>query len=239
MTSPRGEVRAAAAGPAGVRMGASAAEADRTLFVGNLDTKVTEELLFELFHQMTGLDIEKDQIIEMACLITDSDLNILAKGPNLIIKQPDELLDSMSEWCKEHHGKSGLTKAVKESTITLQQAEYEFLSFVRQQTPPGLCPLAGNSVHADKKFLDKYMPQFMKHLHYRIIDVSTVKELCRRWYPEDYEFAQKKTASHRALDDISESIKELQFYRNSIFKRKTEEKKRKIIENGENEKTAS
>ncbi|XP_053449707.1 oligoribonuclease, mitochondrial isoform X1 [Nycticebus coucang] len=128
--------------------------------------------------EMTGLDIEKDQIIEMACLITDSDLNILAEGPNLIIKQPDELLDSMSDWCKEHHGKSGLTKAVKESTITLQQAEYEFLSFVRQQTPPGLCPLAGNSVHADKKFLDKYMPQFMKHLHYRIIDVSTVKELC-------------------------------------------------------------
>lgn len=134
---------------------------------------------------------------------------------------------------------SGLTKAVKESTITLQQAEYEFLSFVRQQTPPGLCPLAGNSVHADKKFLDKYMPQFMKHLHYRIIDVSTVKELCRRWYPEDYEFAPKKAASHRALDDISESIKELQFYRNNIFKKKTDEKKRKIIENGENEKTVS
>nr|KAF6324775.1 hypothetical protein mMyoMyo1_008247 [Myotis myotis] len=188
---------------------------------------------------MTGLDIEKDQIIEMACLITDSDLNILAEGPNLIIKQPDELLDSMSDWCKEHHGKSGLTKAVKESTVTLQQAEYEFLSFVRQQTPPGLCPLAGNSVHADKKFLDKYMPQFMKHLHYRIIDVSTVKELCRRWYPEEYEFAPKKAASHRALDDISESIRELQFYRNNIFKKKTDEKKRKIMENGENEKTVS
>uniref|UniRef100_A0A8D2L1N7 RNA-binding protein 7 n=1 Tax=Varanus komodoensis TaxID=61221 RepID=A0A8D2L1N7_VARKO len=322
-------------------MGAAAAEADRTLFVGNLDPKVTEELLFELFHQagpvikvkipkdrdgkpkqfafvnfkheesvpygmsllngiklfgrplkiqfrsgsshashdsslphfqhgppngssssaqqlpipasnryerntenmsagfpavqrsfsspdslqrqavMTGLDIEKDQIIEMACLITDSDLNILAEGPNLIINQPDELLDSMSEWCKEHHGKSGLTKAVRESTISLRQAEYEFLSFVRQQTPPGLCPLAGNSVHADKKFLDKHMPQFMKHLHYRIIDVSTVKELCR------------------ALDDIRESIKELRFYRNSIFKRKMDEKKRKLVENGENEKPAS
>ncbi|XP_061448508.1 oligoribonuclease, mitochondrial [Rhineura floridana] len=189
--------------------------------------------------EMTGLDIEKDQIIEMACLITDSDLNILAEGPNLIINQPDELLDSMSEWCKEHHGKSGLTKAVRDSTIALRQAEYEFLSFVRQQTPPGLCPLAGNSVHADKKFLDKHMPQFMKHLHYRIIDVSTVKELCRRWYPEDYEFAPKKAASHRALDDIRESIKELQFYRNSIFKRKTDEKKRKVVENGENEKPTS
>ncbi|XP_029792003.1 oligoribonuclease, mitochondrial-like [Suricata suricatta] len=189
--------------------------------------------------EMTGLDIEKDQIIEMACLITDSDLNILAEGPNLIIKQPEELLDSMSDWCKEHHGKSGLTKAVKESTMTWQQAEYEFLSFVRQQTPPGLCPLSGNSVHADKKFLDKYVPQLMKHLHYRIIYVSTVKELCRRWYPEEYEFAPKKAASPRVLDDISESIKELQFYQNNIFKKKTDEKKRKIIENGENEKTVS
>ncbi|XP_054858425.1 oligoribonuclease, mitochondrial-like [Eublepharis macularius] len=185
--------------------------------------------------EMTSLDIEKDQIIKMACLITDSDLTILAEGPNLIINQPDELLDSMSEWCKEYHGKSGLTKAVKENTISLCQAEYKFLSFVRQQMPPGLCPLAGNSVHADKKFLDKHMPQFMKHLHYRIIDVSTVKELCRRWLPEDYEFAPKKAAPHRALDDIRESIKELQFYINSIFKRNTHEKKRKLVENGENE----
>ncbi|MEE6484618.1 hypothetical protein FKM82_013943 [Ascaphus truei] len=129
--------------------------------------------------EMTGLDIEREQIIEMACLITDSDLNIIAEGPNLIIKQPDELLDSMSDWCKEHHGKSGLTQAVRDSKITLQQAEYEFLSFIRQHTPPSLCPIAGNSVHADKKFLDKHMPQFMRHLHYRIVDVSTVKELCR------------------------------------------------------------
>ncbi|XP_043936912.1 oligoribonuclease, mitochondrial isoform X2 [Protopterus annectens] len=129
--------------------------------------------------EMTGLDIEKDAIIEMACIITDSELNILAEGPNIIINQPDELLDSMSAWCKEHHGKSGLTQAVQESKVSLQQAEYEFLSFVRQHTPPGLCPLAGNSVHADKKFLDKYMPEFMRHLHYRIIDVSTIKELCR------------------------------------------------------------
>ncbi|XP_032085952.1 oligoribonuclease, mitochondrial [Thamnophis elegans] len=189
--------------------------------------------------EMTGLDIEKDQILEMACLVTDSGLNILAEGPNLIINQPDELLDGMSDWCKEHHGKSGLTKAVKESTVSLRQAEYEFLSFIRQQTPPGVCPLAGNSVHADKKFLDKHMPQFMKHLHYRIIDVSTVKELCRRWYPEDYEAAPKKSAAHRALDDIRESIKELHFYRNHIFKRRTDEKKRKLLENGESEQPLS
>ncbi|XP_066462174.1 oligoribonuclease, mitochondrial [Eleutherodactylus coqui] len=175
--------------------------------------------------EMTGLDIQKDQIIEMACLITDSDLNILAEGPNLIIKQPDELLDSMSNWCKEHHGKSGLTQAVRDSKISLAQAEYEFLSFIRKHTAPGLCPLAGNSVHVDKVFLSKYMPQFMRHLHYRIIDVSTVKELCRRWYPVEYECAPKKAASHRALGDITESIKELQFYRQNVFKKVTDEKK--------------
>ncbi|XP_053307774.1 oligoribonuclease, mitochondrial [Spea bombifrons] len=183
--------------------------------------------------EMTGLDIEKDQIIEMACLITDSDLNIISEGPNLIIHQPDELLDGMSDWCKEHHGKSGLTHAVRQSHLTLQQAEYEFLSFIRLHTPPGLCPLAGNSVHADKKFLDKYMPRFMTHLHYRIIDVSTVKELCRRWYSEEYVLAPKKTGSHRALDDIKESINELKFYKDTIFKQNVDENKRKLLENGD------
>ncbi|CAN9501496.1 unnamed protein product [Ophioblennius macclurei] len=168
--------------------------------------------------EMTGLDIDKDQIIEMACIITDGDLNVLAEGPNLIIKQPDELLDGMSDWCKEHHGNSGLIQAVRDSKIDLHQAEYEFLSFVRQHTPPGQCPLAGNSVHADKKFLDKYMPQFMYHLHYRIIDVSTIKELSRRWFPDEHRMAPHKKSSHRALDDIRESIKELQYYKASIFK---------------------
>uniref|UniRef100_A0A3Q3W2R3 Oligoribonuclease, mitochondrial n=1 Tax=Mola mola TaxID=94237 RepID=A0A3Q3W2R3_MOLML len=182
--------------------------------------------------EMTGLDVEKDQIIEMACIITDLDLNILAEGPNLIINQPDKLLDGMSEWCKEHHGKSGLTQAVRNSKITLELAEYEFLSFVRKHTPPGQCPLAGNSVHADKRFLDKYMPQFMYHLHYRIIDVSTIKELCRRWFPKEYEMVPHKKAIHRALDDIYESINELRFYKSNIFKVPTEEKKCTNIENG-------
>ncbi|XP_068096943.1 oligoribonuclease, mitochondrial [Hyperolius riggenbachi] len=175
--------------------------------------------------EMTGLDIKKDEIIEMACIITDSELNILAEGPNLIIKQPDELLDGMSEWCKEHHGQSGLTEAVRNSKVSLPQAEYEFLSFIRQNTPPGVCPLAGNSVHVDKVFLNKYMPQFMRHLHYRIVDVSTIKELCRRWYPVEYELAPKKASSHRALDDIQESIKELRFYREHIFKKNQNEKR--------------
>ncbi|XP_071023317.1 small fragment nuclease isoform X1 [Oncorhynchus clarkii lewisi] len=146
--------------------------------------------------EMTGLDIEKDQIIEMACLITDSELNVLAEGPNLIINTTGELLDGMDNWCKEHHGNSGLTQAVRDSKISLQQAEYEFLSFIRQHTPPGHCPLAGNSVHADKKFLDKYMPQFMHHLHYRIIDVSTIKEL--------YGGFQKNTSSHHRRKRLTE-----------------------------------
>ncbi|KAF0038727.1 hypothetical protein F2P81_009211 [Scophthalmus maximus] len=186
--------------------------------------------------KMTGLIIEEDQIIEMACIITDSDLNILAEGPNLIINQPDELLDGMSEWCKEHHGKSGLTQAVQDSKITLEQAEYEFLSFIRQHTPPGQCPLAGNSVHADKRFLDKHMPQFMHHLHYRIIDVSTIKELCRRWFPEEYKMTPHKKSSHRALGDIQESIKELQYYQANIFKATLKEKKHMLVENGNSNK---
>ncbi|XP_026871268.2 small fragment nuclease isoform X3 [Electrophorus electricus] len=164
---------------------------------------------------MTGLDIEKDQIIEMACIITDSDLNILAEGPNLIISQPNELLESMSDWCKEHHGKSGLTQAVRDSKITLRQAEYEFLSFIRQHTPPGHCPLAGNSVHADKRFLDKYMPQFMRHLHYRIVDVSTVKELCRWEQLQTFCF-QRFRCSAKAAQAISmESCSICQFWLNN------------------------
>ncbi|XP_077450996.1 small fragment nuclease isoform X1 [Stigmatopora argus] len=114
--------------------------------------------------------------------------------------------------------RSGLTQAVRRSKVTLEQAENEFLSFVRQHTPPGQCPLAGNSVHADKRFLDKYMPQFMNHLHYRIIDVSTVKEICRRWFPVEYELVPHKKAMHRALEDIRESINELKYYRANIFK---------------------
>jgi len=167
--------------------------------------------------EMTGLDIDTCHIIEAACLVTDGNLNLVAEGPNIIIHQPDEIMDNMNDWCKEHHGQSGLTQAVKDSKISLQQAEMELLSFVRQHTPSGKCPLAGNSIHADKKFLDKYMPQFMDHLHYRIIDVSTIKELCRRWYPEQYPNAPSKKSSHRALDDIKESIKELQFYKGAIF----------------------
>ncbi|XP_070564202.1 probable oligoribonuclease [Ptychodera flava] len=168
--------------------------------------------------EMTGLEIETCHLIEIAVVITEGDLTLVEEGPNIVIHQPDEVLENMNDWCKEHHGKSGLTEAVRKSKISLEQAEYEVLSFIRKYTQPGVSPLAGNSVHVDKIFLNKYMPKFMDHCHYRIVDVSTIKELCRRWYPNVFAVAPIKRASHRATDDIRESIKELQFYRQTLFK---------------------
>ncbi|KAG7163240.1 oligoribonuclease, mitochondrial-like [Homarus americanus] len=168
--------------------------------------------------EMTGLDVEKEEIMEAAVIITDSELNVVSEGPNIILKVEDKVLDNMNDWCRQHHGKSGLTEGCRKSIISLSAAEDQLLQFVTQHTEKGKAPLAGNSVHADKKFLDKYMPKLMKHLHYRIVDVSTVKELCRRWYPEDFTAAPSKKVSHRALDDIKESIEELKYYKSSIFK---------------------
>ncbi|XP_042855338.1 oligoribonuclease, mitochondrial-like [Penaeus japonicus] len=168
--------------------------------------------------EMTGLDVSKEEIMEAAVIVTDSDLNVVAEGPNLVLKVDDKVLDNMNDWCKQHHGDSGLTASCKKSEITLAAAEDQLLQFVAQHTEKGKAPLAGNSVHADKKFLDKYMPKLMKHLHYRIVDVSTVKELCRRWYPEDFAAAPAKKLSHRALDDIKESIEELKYYKSAVFK---------------------
>ena len=167
--------------------------------------------------EMTGLDSNKDEIIEIACIITDSDLGVVAVGPNIVINVRDEVLEGMDDWCKEHHGKSGLTNAVRESKVTVRDAEAQMLEFVQAHTPPKACPIAGNSVHMDKVFLNKYMPKFANHLHYRIVDVSTVKELCKRWYPTVMRKAPRKLEAHRALDDIKESIKEMQFYRKNIF----------------------
>jgi len=182
--------------------------------------KVKSERLVWVDLEMSGLDINKEHIIEMACIITDADLNLLAQGPNLIIHQPDSVLDAMDEWNTTHHGQSGLTASVRASQISLQQAEVQMLDFVKEHTKPGKAPLAGNSVHADREFLKKYMPDFIQHLHYRIVDVSTIKELCRRWYPREFSEAPKKGLAHRALDDIQESIKELQYYKKTIFKDK-------------------
>lgn len=169
--------------------------------------------------EMSGLDLDKEHILEMACLITDDQLNIVAEGPELIIHQEDSVLDNMGEWCQKQHGNSGLTEAVRKSNISLEDAEQQMLDFVKKHTHKKQAPLAGNSVHVDRQFLEKYMKNFLNHLHYRIIDVSTVKELCRRWYPEDLGNAPTKNLSHRALDDIKESIEELKYYRSTIFKK--------------------
>jgi len=168
--------------------------------------------------EMTGLDTKIDTLLEVAVIITDGDLNTIAEGPNIVIHHPEEVLTSMNEWCIQHHGRSGLSKKVRESTISLEEAEDKVVSFVKQWTPEKKCPLAGNSVGQDAKFLEKYMPKLINHLHYRIIDVSTIKELSRRWYPEEFAMAPKKRMTHRALDDIKESIEELRYYRKKLFK---------------------
>ena len=166
--------------------------------------------------EMTGLDPEKERIIEMATIITDSELNLVAEGPVIAVHQPDSLLDAMDEWCTNTHGASGLTKRVKESTISEAQAEQQTLEFLQQYLEPGKSPLCGNSIGQDRRFLVKYMPQLEGFFHYRNLDVSTIKELARRWRP-DVLAGVKKQGSHLALDDIRDSINELRHYRETFF----------------------
>ena len=167
--------------------------------------------------EMTGLDTSIHHICEIAVLVTDKDLNIIAEGPDIVINLSDQQLCQMSEWCVEHHGKSGLTKQIKESQIDMSTAEDKVLEFMKEYVPKKTAPLCGNSIHADKKFLCIDMPKVNEYLHYRIIDVSTIKELCRRWYPKILKKAPKKKCTHRALDDIKESIEELKYYKSHIF----------------------
>mgnify|MGYP003811868561 CR=1 FL=1 len=167
--------------------------------------------------EMTGLDPEKDGILEIATIVTDSELNVLAEGPHLIIHQPAKVLRRMDDWNRKHHGKSGLLKAVRKSKITLKKAEQLSLSFIKEHCVPQESPLCGNSIHQDRRFLIRYMPKIDAFLHYRHVDVSTVKTLVRRWYPKG-KSAPRKKDSHRALDDIRESIEELKFYRKHYFR---------------------
>jgi oligoribonuclease len=168
---------------------------------------------------MTGLDTLNDTIIEIACIITDKDLNIVQKSKNLVIHKPTETMDKMGEWCTQHHKNSGLSDQVLKSTITTSQAEQEILSLIKSHIPIAKsAQLAGNSVHMDKVFLQREMPKIIEYLHYRIVDVSTIKELARRWYLAEYKNIPKKKEMHRALDDIEESIAELKYYKNCLFK---------------------
>lgn len=164
--------------------------------------------------EMTGLNPAHDRIIELAILVTDNQLNIIAEGPVFAIHQQDALLNGMDEWNTQHHNASGLVERVRQSSITETQAEEEVMAFLAHYLKPGESPLCGNSIHQDRIFLARYMPKLEKFCHYRNLDVSTVKELARRWKPE---LAFKKKSTHRALDDIRESIAELQFYREHFF----------------------
>ncbi|XP_050534636.1 oligoribonuclease, mitochondrial isoform X2 [Daktulosphaira vitifoliae] len=163
--------------------------------------------------EMTGLDADKHTLIEAAVIVTDGQLNILAEGPNIIIKHPDEVLDNMEEWPKNHHAMSGLTESCKKSKITLEQADQILYDFIDPFTIKGKCALAGNSIYMDRIFIRKYLPKFENQLSYRLIDVSTLKELLKRWDPKFIDMAPKKTMKHRALDDIRESLNELSFYK--------------------------
>ena len=161
--------------------------------------------------EMTGLDPNKERIIEIATLVTDSDLNIIAEGPNLIISQPKDILDAMDEWNTNQHGLSGLINEVKNSNITEQVAEIETLDFISKYVGENISPMCGNTVSHDRRFLSKYMPRLEAYFNYRHIDVSSFKEVAVRWMNEAQVYEKK--GSHRALGDIKESVEELKFYK--------------------------
>jgi oligoribonuclease len=165
--------------------------------------------------EMTGLDLSRDSIIEIATLVTDGDLNIVAEGPNLAVCVPEGLLAGMDEWNTTHHHASGLVDRVRNHGVSVEEAQQRTLAFLRDHVEERTAPLCGNSVWNDKRFLEKEMPALVEFLHYRMVDVSTVKELARRWYPSEPNFPKK--AAHLALDDIRESVAELRYWRGRIF----------------------
>jgi len=167
--------------------------------------------------EMTGLQPDTDRIIEIATLVTDANLNILAEGPVIAVHQSDDALAAMDEWNQRTHGESGLVRRVRESRVDDAAAQQQTLDFLRQYAEPGSSPICGNSVHQDRRFLVKYMPALEAFFHYRNLDVSTVKELARRWRPELLEGFSKKS-SHQALDDIRDSVSELLYYREHFFR---------------------
>jgi oligoribonuclease len=172
--------------------------------------------------EMTGLDIARDVIVEVATLITDDDLTIVAEGPDLVIATTPEQLAVMDDFVKGMHTKSGLLSDIGASTISLEEAGAATLEFIRSHVPKArTVPLAGNSIGTDRRFLAAQLPEIEEYLHYRSVDVSTIKELARRWYPEAMEGAPTKAGGHRAMDDIRESVAELAYYRTAVFREKT------------------
>jgi oligoribonuclease len=168
--------------------------------------------------EMTGLDHTADVIVEIATIVTDDDLGIVAEGPDVVIHQPDDVLSRMDPIVVEMHTRSGLLEAIRASTTSLEDAGAQTLAFIRQHVPePKTVPLCGNSIGTDRRFLARYLPTIEDHLHYRSIDVSSIKELVRRWYPKVRQERPQKVGNHRALDDIRDSIEELRYYRERVF----------------------
>jgi oligoribonuclease len=167
--------------------------------------------------EMTGLLPDSDRIIELAVVVTDADLNVIAESPVLVVHQSDEVLDGMDAWNKGTHGRSGLIEKVKASTTNEEQATAQMLEFLKQHVPEGKSPMCGNSICQDRRFMARYMPELEKYFHYRNLDVSTFKELARRWKPAIYS-GFKKASKHEALADIYESIDELKYYREHFIK---------------------
>ena len=178
--------------------------------------------------EMTGLDESRHVIVEIATLVTDDDLNIIAEGPNLVIHQPDEVMAEMDDFVTNMHTVSGLLEKIKTSTISEADAMQQTIDFIKEHSPePNKVPLCGNSIRTDRTFLAKYMPEIENWLHYRCVDVSTIKELVKRWNP-GLEHARPKSEgiTHRAMDDIRDSVAELKFYRDKVFRTAEETKKK-------------
>jgi oligoribonuclease len=168
--------------------------------------------------EMTGLDVERDVIVEIACVVTNSALDLLDDGLDIVVHQPPEVLAGMEDVVRRMHTKSGLLDEIAESTVSLADAGAQVLDYVRSHVPePGKAPMCGNSIGMDRRFLDRQLPELDRWLHYRSIDVSSLKELCRRWYPAAYKQRPAKSEQHRALGDIVESVHELRYYRDAIF----------------------
>jgi len=166
--------------------------------------------------EMTGLDTQNDYIIEIATIVTDGQLNILAEGPIVAIHQSDETLDAMDEWNTKQHGGSGLVERIKNSQFSERDAEQQTLDFLKQYVPAGKSPMCGNSICQDRRFMARIMPELEDYFHYRNLDVSTLKELANRWHP-DISKKHVKDSSHLAMDDIKDSINELKFFRENLF----------------------
>ncbi|MWJ26898.1 oligoribonuclease [Halomonas sp. ZH2S] len=176
-----------------------------------------KDVLIWIDLEMTGLDPNRERIIEIATLITDNDLNIIAEGPVLAVKQPDSLLEGMDNWNQKTHGESGLVTRIKESTVDTAEAERRTLAFLKTYAVAGVSPMCGNSVHQDRRFMEREMPELLEFFHYRNLDVSTLKELAKRWNPGAIAGFKKRNV-HLAMEDIKESVEELAHYRETFLR---------------------